>query len=177
MNRILVCLLIFISSLVFCAETYAAKEVASVVSFKLIEMGDGKKLDYAQSYDVSYLYNSSDEESDFYEAVRMLDLPSGKKIKKFIIYIKTNSAKGRIYPYIGYSDYKTGAINYLTKHALDPNTVFYSNQGSEIMEIEVPLEITNHKVNNKKYEYFILFDITGGGGAEVAFYGAKVVTK
>ena len=104
--------------------------------------------------------------------VKRLELPSGQSIKKVKAYIKHNSSK-RISIALGYSDVTSGVITIIASKNLI--TSFGSD---DVKEIVLDINMPDHVVNNKKYEYAlgISFD-DGGDDGNLMFYGAKIKLK
>ena len=172
--------LLIIAIIALCSSSAMAKKVTvSSLSFRA-HMGEG--LSVEQSNPV-FLYSSKTDLGDFDLSIANLNLKQGHKIKKFFLYMKTNNVSGAIYPWLGYADIETGeVVNIVGTEAgqmpdIEDSYHIGNNPGSEISEISVPLKTSGHVVNNKKYIYFIVIAMSGGGGKDVSFYGAKIITK
>ena len=174
-------ILLFISITVICSSSAMAKKVTvSALSFRPSMGSEGLSLPQGIP---NFLYSADTDPEGFVISIADLDLKQGDVIKKLNIYIKTNNAQGAIYPILFYTPIKTGATVSIvgTEAGIMPDPVdsyhIGNNPGSEITKISVPFKVTGHVVNNKKYTYFILVAMSGGGGTDVGFYGATVVTK
>ena len=173
-------ILLIIAITALCSSFAMAKtETISALSLRP-HMSEGLSLPAANP---SYLYLDYSQSDDFTMSVGDLDLKQGEVIKKLTIYIKIDHQSGAIYPFLGYVDIKTGvAVNIVgTEPGKMPDYAdSYNNEntpGSEITKISVPLKVSGHVVNNKKYIYYFALGISSGGGHDVAFYGAKIKTK